>query len=91
MQSLQTTRLSSKGQIIIPKAIRSLHGWENGQEFIVEETEQGILLRPYKPTNLPKTDLAQVAGCLKKHYQGKAKTIEEMDDAIAQAIQDNWQ
>lgn len=91
MQSLQTTRLSSKGQIIIPKAIRSLQGWENGQEFIVEETENGILLRPYQPASLPKTTLEQVAGCLKNCYQGKAKTIEEMDAAIAQGIRDSWQ
>ena len=90
MQFIQTTRLSSKGQIIIPKAIRALHGWENGQEFIVEETDQGILLRPYKPASLPKTTLSQVAGCLKQHYQGKAKTIEEMNEAIAQAIRENW-
>lgn len=91
MQSIQTTRLSSKGQIIIPKAIRSLHGWENGQEFIVEETEQGILLRPYKPASLTKTTLSQVAGCLKHRYQGKPKTLEEMDEAIAQGILDSWQ
>jgi AbrB family looped-hinge helix DNA binding protein len=91
MQSIQITRLSSKGQIIIPKAIRALHGWANGQEFIVEETEQGILLRPYKPLTLPKTSLSQVAGCLKQHYHGKAKTLEEMDEAIAQGIQESWQ
>jgi AbrB family looped-hinge helix DNA binding protein len=53
MQSIQTNRLSSKGQIIIPKAMRALHGWANGQEFIVEETEQGVLLRPYKPLTPP--------------------------------------
>jgi AbrB family looped-hinge helix DNA binding protein len=91
MQSLQTTRLSSKGQIIIPKAIRASHGWDNGQEFIVEETEQGLLLRPYTPSRFNKTTLAQVAGCLKAHYQGKAKTIEEMDEAIAKGIQESFQ
>lgn len=91
MQPLQTTRLSSKGQIIIPKNIRALHGWNNGQEFIVEETEQGILLRPYKPMSLPKTTLAQVAGCLKAHYQGSPITLEEMDKAIAKGIQESLQ
>lgn len=91
MQPLQTTRLSSKGQIIIPKNIRALHGWDNGQEFIVEETEQGILLRPYQPTSLPKTTLSQVLGCLKNRYQGKAKTTEEMEAAIAQGIKESWQ
>lgn len=91
MQPLQTTRLSSKGQVIIPKSIRALHGWDNGQEFIVEETEQGILLRPYTAASLPKTHLSQVAGCLKNRYKGKAKTVEEMDAAIAQGIKESWQ
>lgn len=91
MHSLQTTRLSSKGQVIIPKIIRDSHEWDSGQEFIVEETEKGILLRPYKPTSLPKTTLAQVVGCLKNRYKGKTKTIEEMDAAIAQGIKESWQ
>ena len=46
---METTRLSSKGQIIIPKAIRQTYQWPVGQEFIVEEIDQGILLRPQKP------------------------------------------
>lgn len=52
--------------------------------------ELGTLLRSYKPASLPKTTLAQVAGCLKNRYQGKAKTIEEMDTAIAQGIRNSW-
>lgn len=67
-------RLSSKRQTLIPKPIRALHGWDNGQEFIIEEEEQGLLLRKYTPSCFNKTSLAQVAGCLKKHYQGKPIT-----------------
>ena len=47
---METTRLSSKGQIIIPKAIRQAYKWPVGQEFLVEQTEQGILLRPKSPS-----------------------------------------
>jgi len=32
--------------------------------------------------------LDEVAGCLK--YQGKAKTIEEMEQAIGQGIEELW-
>ena len=43
---METTRLSSKGQIILPKSIRASHQWEPGVEFAVEDTPEGVLLRP---------------------------------------------
>ncbi len=87
MQSATLTRLSSKGQVIIPKTIRSTHQWESGQTFIVEETENGILLRPVKSVVFAKTTLQQAAGCLQSAYQGKPKTLEEMETAIRQGIE----
>ena len=44
-----TTRLSNKGQIVIPKRVRSAHGWEPGLEFVVEDTGDGIKLKPLTP------------------------------------------
>ena len=43
---MQTTRLSTKGQIILPKSIRDSRAWGAGTEFTVEETKDGVLLRP---------------------------------------------
>ncbi len=41
-----TALLSTKGQIVLPKAIRDSKGWKAGTEFTMEETPQGLLLRP---------------------------------------------
>jgi AbrB family looped-hinge helix DNA binding protein len=82
----ETTRLSSKGQVIIPKTIRETYRWAMGQEFIVEDTEEGILLRPKSP--FPLTTIEEVAGCLK--YNGLPKTLEQMEDAIKQGVQEQW-
>ena len=79
---METTRLSSKGQIIIPKAIRQAYKWPVGQEFLVEQAEQGILLRSQKP--FPQTCVDDVAGCLQ--YTGRAKTLEDMNDAIRRGV-----
>ncbi|MDD5394453.1 MAG: AbrB/MazE/SpoVT family DNA-binding domain-containing protein [Thiothrix sp.] len=87
MQSAQVTHLSSKGQIVIPKSIRRTHQWTSGQQFRVEETPDGILLRPLKLALFPKTTLEQAAGCLKHSYVGEAKTLEEMEAAIRQGIE----
>jgi AbrB family looped-hinge helix DNA binding protein len=73
-----TTKLSSKGQVIIPKEIRSRHHWEPGQELQAIDTDDGILLRPASP--FPETTIKDVASCL--YYSGKPKTLEEMDAAI---------
>jgi AbrB family looped-hinge helix DNA binding protein len=79
---METTRLSSKGQIIIPKWLRDLYQWESGFEFIVIDTGQGVLLKPSRPFE-PST-LEDVAGSLA--YDGPSITIEEMDEAIGRAI-----
>ena len=43
------TRLSSKGQVIIPKAVRDRHGWEPGVELEVEDHGEAVVLRPANP------------------------------------------
>lgn len=79
---METTKLSSKGQIILPKHIRTAHKWSPGVEFQVEDTPDGILLRPlklFKPTRLK-----DVVGCA--GYTGPAKTVDEMDAGIAAGV-----
>lgn len=73
-----TTTLSTKGQVILPKAIRSKRRWGAGTKLTVEETADGVLLKaaPIFPPTRPE----DVFGMLK--YDGPAKTIEEMDKAI---------
>lgn len=72
------TRLSSKGQVIIPKSSRDSHHWEPGQELEVIDTDEGVLLKPARPA--PPASLDELAGCLQ--YAGPAKTLEEMERAI---------
>lgn len=79
---METTRLSSKGQIIIPKALRDAYQWTPGLEFVVIDTGQGVLLKPYWP--FEPTTLDEVAGCLP--YDGPLQTVEEMDEAIQRAV-----
>lgn len=75
---MQTTKMSSKGQVIIPKALRSRYNWDIGQKLVVIDTGDGILLKASHSFN--KTELEQVAGILK--YSGKPVSIDEMETAI---------
>jgi AbrB family looped-hinge helix DNA binding protein len=74
-----TTTLSTKGQVILPKAIRDQHHWSAGTRLLVEDTKDGVLLRaaPIFPPTLPE----DVFGSL--HYTGEPKSLEQMDAGIA--------
>ena len=79
---MDTTRLSSKGQLVLPKAIRDAGEWTEGTEFTVERVPEGVLLRPIRP--LPTTRLEDVIGCV--GYRGRARSVAEMERAIARGV-----
>jgi AbrB family looped-hinge helix DNA binding protein len=82
LTSAETTRLSTKGQIILPKNIRDARAWTPGTEFTVEESGDGVLLRP--AGRFPAVELDEVANCLR--YEQKPKTAAEMRDAIGREV-----
>ena len=84
---METTRLSSKGQIIIPKSLRDSHHWRPGTEFIIEDTATGIILRPRGL--FPATKLEDGIGCT--GYNGPPKTVEEMEEGMLADLRKKWQ
>jgi len=78
MSDSATTTVSTKGQVILPVAVRNRRRWDAGTKLIVEETADGVLLRA--APLFPPTTVDQVAGMWK--YEGPAKTLEEMDAGI---------
>lgn len=86
---MEKTRLSSKGQIIIPKAVRDAHGWTEGTEFTVEDTKDAIVLRPQRAALFPRTTIDDVIGCA--NYKGPRKSIKDMNDGIVKEARRMWQ
>ena len=74
-----TTTVSTKGQVILPKGIRQRRQWDAGTRLTVEDTEEGVLLKA-APLFAP-TAVGAVFGSLP--FAGKAKTVEEMAEAVA--------
>lgn len=77
-----TTTVSTKGQVILPSAIRQQRDWGAGTRLVVEDTPEGVLLKaaPIFPPTRPE----DVFGSL--GYIGEPKTLEEMDEGIAEEI-----
>jgi AbrB family looped-hinge helix DNA binding protein len=65
---MPTTRLSSRGQVVLPKRVREQNRWDPGQEFEIVQTEEGVLLRPRSP--FPETTFETVRG--RTGYEGSA-------------------
>lgn len=83
---MSKTKLSSKGQVVLPKEIRDRHGWKPGLEMEVVDLGHSIALRPVE--EVPETTIEEVFGCLE--YDGPPATIEDMDEAIARGIRETW-
>jgi len=79
---METTKFSSKGQVIIPKPFRTAHRWEPGQELIVINSGDGVLLKPKVP--FEETKIEDVGSCLR--YTGETKSLDDMEQAIEQGV-----
>lgn len=75
---MESTTLSSRGQIVIPKVLRDARHWHTGTTFIVEVVPQGILLKPVG-TFVP-TSLDDVMGCT--GYSGPPLSQADIDAAL---------
>lgn len=73
-----TTTVSTKGQIILPSAIRQRREWRAGTRLTVEETAEGVLLKPAPA--FTETRPEDVFGVLP--HKGKPNTLEEMDAGV---------
>lgn len=75
---METTRLSSKGQVVIPRATRAARKWTPGTELQVVDTPDGVLLRPAKP--FPRSLVDDVFGMA--GYRGPKRSVLDMDAAV---------
>ncbi len=74
-----TTTVSTKGQVILPKAVREQLHWAPGTRLTVEPHDGGVVLRALAPL-FPPTRTEDVFGCLA--YSGPRKSIEDMDAGV---------
>jgi AbrB family looped-hinge helix DNA binding protein len=79
-----TTRLSTKGQVILPAELRKKRGWQAGQVLEVEETASGLLLRA-APV-FPRSEPGAAFGMLRP-TDGRTRSLAEMDEAITAEVQ----
>lgn len=70
------TKLSSKGQVVIPKDVRDALGWPEGQQLTVRHSGGRAILEP--PTPLRETITWEEFWRRVPRYDGPPVSIEEM-------------
>lgn len=78
MGAVTAITLSSKGQVVLPKHIRNQRNWQPGTVLELEETAEGLLLKPAR--TFAATTVMQVFGMAKA--KGAKRTLADMDAAI---------
>ena len=69
---METVKVSSKGQIVIPKPLREAHRIHTGDSFVVTSVGDELHFKPAPASG--KTSLKEVAGML--HRRGRHKVSE---------------
>lgn len=84
------TKVTAAGEVIVPRRVLEARGWAPGMELEVDETPQGVIIRPARagaPTE--RISYEEFRRRVPK-YEGPTVTLEEMDRAIDQAMAERW-
>jgi len=79
-KSMTSTKLSTKGQIVLPRSLREARQWRPGTEFLIEERPDGVLLKPHHDNHGRGRKWRDILGIAK--YRGLPRTLREMDEAV---------
>ena len=71
--------VSSKGQIVLPAALRRRYGLNAGARIEVTEEADGLKLRVVRP--VATSDVAALAGMVTARRRGVARRLEDFDPA----------
>jgi len=77
--------LSSKGQIVLPAAIRRRFGLSAGSQLILQETAEGVELTVAHP--VPPSSVHESAGMVKAPSCGRQRSLDDFDAATM--VRDN--
>lgn len=75
------TKVSDKGQVVVPKALRDLKGWPAGTDLEAVDLGEGVFLRRRDGApNRKKLTVEEAVARLRKvvHYDGPVVPIEKL-------------
>ena len=83
MSTLSTTKMSSKGQVVIPEDIRRKLGLKSGSRFMVIGDKDVVILKTISPPSIEEFD--EIIGKARTQAKEAGLTSDDIKDAIAHA------
>ncbi|MGA2061546.1 MAG: AbrB/MazE/SpoVT family DNA-binding domain-containing protein [Thermoguttaceae bacterium] len=82
MPALSTTKMSSRGQVVIPETIRSEMGLKAGVQFVVISQGDAVMLKVLSPPS------AEEFAALHKRLRRKARAAGRTQKDVVKAVAD---
>ena len=83
MSAPSTTKMSSKGQVVIPEAIRKQLGLEPGDQFVVVASKDAVILKVITPPTMDQFD--ELLADARKQARRAGLKHSDIADALAAA------
>ena len=80
MSRIATTKMSSKGQVVIPEEVRKEFGLSSGDQFVVMAERDVIILKSITPPKL--SEFSGLIANARKQAKAVALTKKDVKDAI---------
>jgi AbrB family looped-hinge helix DNA binding protein len=80
--AIEKTTLSSKGQLVLPKALRDRKQWNPGTKLILEDVPEGVMIKRVETKK--KYTVDDLVGILK--YDGPPLSEEEIERRIDESL-----
>lgn len=81
MTTRYTTRITSKGQVTIPKAIRELYGLEKGDYLVLEPRGEDLVVRKGQMVTSDE-DFRTLAARVAERFEERGISREDVEDAV---------
>jgi len=81
MEALATTRMSSKGQVVIPEEVRTRLGLETGAQFVVVGENDVVILKAIAPPSL--RDFDAIIGRARRQARSAGMKPSDIAKAVA--------
>lgn len=81
ISDVSTTKMTSKGQVVIPEEIREYMGLESGVKFLVMASDDSIIFK--KITPIPKQDIKALLESSHRFAKEHGITEKDLEQAIA--------
>lgn len=85
MQTVATTKMSSKGQVVIPEEIRKSLSLESGTQFIVLGEDDVVVLKTISPPSVKEFN------SVIRRARAQARTAGMVPEDVAEAIKQSRQ